>query len=431
MSNLPPEPTDWRKAVEQRREQNRQEKVSGGAFGARERSKLQAEVRPPGSLAIPDRLDPDHEGAAGGGQEKAAANGASGQQSEAGIHVPDVLSVAEWLAREIPDDDVLLGPFTNDTRAEFSADTGLGKTMFAIGLNVSLALRQQFLHWQVGRSGRALLIDGEMPPRLIHARVAAACSWFPGMDAHALGRDRLCILSRADVEDMPPLDTPEGCRWLFGALEQLGQFDHITIDNRAAFSAGDLSADDESTNTLKRLQREITKRGAGQLWLHHTGLDTSRGYGRKQREWELDHVLIGEKIDRPGTDVAFQVSFTKARRRTPETRDDYQAIDVELRAGRWEWAPSEDEPGPPKRPIGRNQQHVLDAATKLLASSNERAPPGHPAGHRTVVSVDAVKAEARKLMACEPKHFATRFAEALDGLTAARRLTHYDGAIWS
>ena len=149
----------------------------------------------------------------------------------------------------------------------------------------------------------------------------------------------MCVLSKLDVDDqMPPLDTPEGERWLMALIEQLGRFDAAIFDNRTSLTTGD----DTSCSAVKHLQREITKLCTGQLWLHHTGYDASRGYGRKSREWELDTVGVGERIEgRPDADVAMRLSFKKARRRTPENRADYDPIEVELVKGQWLWQPVE------------------------------------------------------------------------------------------
>jgi hypothetical protein len=355
-------------------------------------------------------------------------NGATPAKAEIDVSAL-CLSPAEWEAREIEPEDTLLGPFSTTTRTEISADTGLGKTMLGLALAHAKPLGRDFLHWKAVRPGRVLFVDGEMPPSLTKARLRLARQWF-GIE-EPLGRDKLCILSRDDVEDMPPLDTPEGARWLLDFMGRLGRFDHVTLDNRASLTAGDLAGDDASTQAIKSLQREITKLQTGQLWMHHTGYDGSRGYGRKSREWELDSVALAERLDdRPGSsDVGVRLSFTKYRRRTPDTRADYEPVEIELRDGVWSCERAGDAKVPVKQ-LGRNQKIVLDAATKLLAASDTKAQPNHPAGNRTVIAVQTLKDETVRSMACDPRHFASRFNDALNGLANARRLGHYDSIVW-
>jgi hypothetical protein len=338
------------------------------------------------------------------------------------------LTPAAWAARQIPPEDKLLGPFSTTTRSQLSADTGLGKTMFGLALAFAIRLQRGFLHWEAGdrRPPRVLYLDGEMPAELIKARLAAAASWF---DLQEPIEDGLFILSREDAEAMPPLDTEDGATWVLAFIEQIEGIDFAIFDNIAALTTGELK-EEQSAQTIKDLQREITSRRIGQLWLHHTGHDATRGYGSKMREWWLDTAMVAEKLDLSGRDVAFKLRFPKCRRRMPDNRSDYDEVEVALHLGQWSYTESSAE-GSSVRPLGRNQKHVYDAAMKLLASlATVAPPPGHPARGRPVVAVDAVRDEARRLMSDDPKHFSSRFSEAFNGLTATGRLQHYDGWVW-
>ena len=73
----------------------------------------------------------------------------------------------------------------------------------------------------------------------------------------------------------------------------------------------------------------------GQLWIHHTGHDASRGYGTKTREWGMDTVAHLTAAKRPDTDVSFHLRFTKARERTPLNRLDFQEISIALVNDEW------------------------------------------------------------------------------------------------
>lgn len=182
------------------------------------------------------------------------------------------------------------------------------------------------------------------------------------------------------------------------------------------------------------MQRELTKRCIGQLWLHHTGYETTRGYGRKSREWELDSVAVGERLDgRPDVDVAMKLTFKKARRRTPENRADYEPVEIELRQGDWLWQPVGGAVigSSAGKSLGANQQTVLDAAIKLIAGSASKAPAGHPAGSRTVISVNMLRAEAKRMASCDARHFSSTFNSAVNSLSRAGRLGHYDEYVWN
>jgi hypothetical protein len=95
-------------------------------------------------------------------------------------------------------------------------------------------------------------------------------------------------------------------------------------------------SEEEPWAKVMPLVRSLTKKGIGQLWIHHTGHDKSRGYGTSTREWQLDNVLHMEAVERPDTDVSFRLHFQKARERTPQTRTDFQDATVALVNGAWE-----------------------------------------------------------------------------------------------
>jgi hypothetical protein len=79
----------------------------------------------------------------------------------------------------------------------------------------------------------------------------------------------------------------------------------------------------------------LTRRGIGQIWVHHTGHDETRSYGTKTREWQMDTVIHLETIERDDTDVSFQLNFRKARERTPQTRADFADVRIALIGDEW------------------------------------------------------------------------------------------------
>ena len=143
---------------------------------------------------------------------------------------PPFTSLSDWLARDLPAPDFMLGELLSTTsRLMLVGPTGLGKTNFAMAISMSVAAGDNFLHWNA-REGprRVLFIDGEMSNRLLKRRLEDAtrrAGCIPN-GFHALSRD--------DAPDMPPLDSPAGQRYVNRVIEHLGGADLTVFDNLQA-----------------------------------------------------------------------------------------------------------------------------------------------------------------------------------------------------
>jgi hypothetical protein len=239
------------------------------------------------------------------------------------------LAIEEWLARDLPSPDRLLGEWlTTTSRVLLNAPTGLGKTNLALALCAHIAAGVDFMHWRAHRMARVLFIDGEMSRRLLKRRAQDM--------VRRLGKNPagLYLLSHEDVPNFQPLNTPGGQAFLAQLIERLGGLDLIGFDNVMSLIAGD-QKDEEGWQRASPLVNSLTGQGIGQLWINHTGHDTTRGYGTKTREWKMDTVLHLTEEKRGDTDVSFRLEFHKARERTPETRRDFQDVTIALVEDQW------------------------------------------------------------------------------------------------
>lgn len=286
-----------------------------------------------------------------------------------------LLTLQGWLERDLPPPDFLLGELlSTTTRAMLVGPTGLGKTM--VGLALGLALTQgpgDFLHWKIPRQARGLYVDGEMSRRLMKRRIIdevrrqAAATHAP-----------LFILSREDFPDMPPLNTPEGQHFVDSAIVAVGGVDFVIVDNIQAWTLGDMKDELSWEETLPWV-RDLTRREIGQLWIHHTGHDSSRSYGTKTREWQLDTVMHMEEVTKPDTDIAFNLTFPKARERTPDNRADFEPALITLAGDEW----TSTRGGVSARPA-RAKDRVLEILEDTIArhgqvpDATEHIPPDTP-----------------------------------------------------
>ena len=266
------------------------------------------------------RAAPDDRRFNGEAPPNRGANGEAPQHPGMGTSTPPGLSIEDWLKREIPGPDFLLGElFSTTCRAMLVGPTGLGKTSFCLAVALAMAVGCSFLHWTARRPARILYVDGEMSRRLLKARLADAAR------RQGAAPKTLNILSRDDIEEMPPLNTPQGQAFIETFIKRIGGADFVIFDNIQSLVAGDMKEEEAWAQILPWV-RTLTRQSTGQLWVQHTGHNETHAYGTKTREWQLDTVMLLKRIERPETDIAFRLSFTKCRERTPQNRADFAVL---------------------------------------------------------------------------------------------------------
>jgi hypothetical protein len=284
------------------------------------------------------------------------------------------LTVDEWLDRDLPAPDRILGEWlTTTSRVYMSADTGLGKTSLSLAIAVHCGAGLDFLHWHCHRQARVLFIDGEMSRRLLKRRIREAATRLGVKPLGAL------FLSREDIENFPPLNSPTGLAFLLQFLASIGSADLIIFDNVMALLEGD-QKDEVSWNAVLPLVSELTKRGIGQIWIDHTGHDATRGYGSKTKQWRMDTVIHLTAVERADTDISFALEFRKARERTPETRADFEDVTISLIDDQWAAEGGKHPKGKPSS----QELSVLGVFDELVCSSNLVTQRGRRAVHSEV-----------------------------------------------
>jgi hypothetical protein len=116
--------------------------------------------------------------------------------------------------------------------------------------------------------------------------------------------------------------------------------------------------------------RSLTARNIGQIWIHHTGIEKTRGYGTTTREWEMDLVMLLTKVEHPETDVSFTIEFTKAREREPETGEEYNTVKVALINDEWSYHGAKKATVQTK-PLSAVERSFFDAFMNVAAGSTE------------------------------------------------------------
>lgn len=247
----------------------------------------------------------------------------------------------------MPPPDRLLGDLlTTTSRLFLVSRTGLGKTMLGFAMACGIASGSGFLHWRSGRPARVLYIDGEMPADLIKSRSLDALR----RTDKPLPAGNLLIYARDTEEEfakqfpalgmIAPLNTEAGQNFVLALIDALGGVDVAIFDNVMSLVAGDQREEIPWNETLP-LVAKLSARRIGQIWLDHTGHNTDRQYGSSTKAWRFDAVGVMTPLpgDQRGQDeIAFTLSFEhpgKARRRTPDNREDFETVTVRLKDDRW------------------------------------------------------------------------------------------------
>jgi hypothetical protein len=253
-----------------------------------------------------------------------------------------IICLDDWLKRDLPKPDYILGHWlTTTSRVLFPAPTGIGKSMFWVALGMAMAAGLPFLRWEARRPCKVLYIDGEMSRRLMKERLIDETTRLGMIPAG------FHVLNHEDVENFAPLNSAEGRNTIEATITRIGGVDFIIFDNIMSLISGDMKEEEGWRQTVP-WQHSLTKRNIGQAWLHHTN-DDLKTYGTKTREWQMDTVVFGEKVERPDIDVSFKLVFRKARERTPQTRAGFADLNVALVDNDWTYS-GEESPNTKTRP---------------------------------------------------------------------------------
>jgi hypothetical protein len=384
-------------------------------------------AKPNGDDEPPKSNNGDGRGAFDDGKPSPGEEGAKAQRTE--------LLLSAWLGRELPPRDYLLGDvFCTTSRWLIFGNTGVGKTLFALSMAAAMAAGGRFLDWDGRRVCRVMYLDGELPAETFKERMQ--------LIADEYGADLVIYGYNCDVlpdGEMPPLNTPEGEKWLWREIE-IVRPDVIVLDSIMSLLTGTMG-EEESWAPVKLLVRKISSSRIGQLWLHHTGHDTSKGFGTKTREWEMDTVvsLMGEE-NKPLSPITME--FKKARLRTPKTAGQFKPVTISR--GDNGWMIVSDEVKTKSKDeieiVKSEMLHVYDLLADIVATDETKSPtPGFSGNPVLKVKVSELRDGLRsrgfletkddgQLTALARKHFQRAKAALL--ARPKPRLFEKEGLIW-
>jgi phage/plasmid primase-like uncharacterized protein len=348
----------------------------------------------------------------------------------------DELLASEWLKRNFPPRDYLLGTaLCTTSRWLVVGDTGIGKTIFAMHLFAAMcAAGEQFLGWECPRKVRAMYLDGEMSRETFKERVEIITQRY-GADIEFYGycRDDL------PEGEAPPLNTEQGQHWLWREVKR-NKPDIIGFDSVMSLLDGVMS-EEQSWKPMLPLIRQITAHRIAQMWLHHTGHDASKSFGTKTREWEMEAVVMLTWLDDDGRSdepqsAEFRLEFKKARLRNPGNYKQFTTKIVKLTEYGFEF--TEHNGGRTKATSDAEimRRAFIDAYDRL--ADGKKKEPGFDGSSVIKVPVDAIRDEMKRrgFLALNDKGqidspSRKQFQRAKTSLTGSNKsFTENDGLIW-
>jgi hypothetical protein len=248
--------------------------------------------------------------------------------------------LAELLGKDLPARAPMLSPWlTEQSLSMIYAWRGIGKSWLALSVAYAVASGCDLMGWQVPRKRRVLFVDGELPARVLQARLAQIVASFDGEPEP----DGFQILT-PDLQPngiMPNLSD-------YGGQEMLDLYaskaDLIVIDNLSTLARSGKENEGESWLPVQEWALRHRAQGRAVLFIHHAGKGGQQR-GASRREDVLDTVIsLRRPADYDPSDGAvFELHFEKARNLTG---DDAQPLAVRLvsedaGAIRWNCKPAE------------------------------------------------------------------------------------------
>jgi hypothetical protein len=193
-------------------------------------------------------------------------------------HKIKVPSLGQLLDSKFRDRKYLLSPWLREHEScMVYADTGVGKSMFALSAALAVAGGGEFLGWKpdhkaAGTPWKVLYVDGEMHIGDIQERAQLLLSAVPNIDRdRARANLRFIARQHQDPGEMFPSITEEaGSQFILQRVKN-GRLDLVVLDN---FSTLGEVEDENAASSFNRLQAfllQLKTQGVATMLVHHSG----------------------------------------------------------------------------------------------------------------------------------------------------------------
>ena len=218
------------------------------------------------------------------------------------------VSIYDFLAMDFPPRENILNPWLpSQGLAMIHAYRGVGKTHLSLGIAYAVTSAGTFLRWTAPKASGVLLLDGEMPGKVLQERFSAVVASNEREPTAPL------MIITPDLQEwgMPDLSDPVGQMRI---EEYLPGISLVIIDNLSTLCRSGRENEGESWLPVQEWALRLRSRGVCVLFIHHEGKGgLQRGTTRK--EDVLDTVIrLKRPADyRPEEGARFEVHFEKSR----------------------------------------------------------------------------------------------------------------------
>jgi hypothetical protein len=287
-----------------------------------------------------------------------------------------VLSVKSIRAKEMEPENYL---FINDNGGgilstidcgQIFGETGTGKTLFAMGVAVSVAAGRNFMHWKCVKPRKVIYFDGELAETTIKDRLDLA---FTSLSAgeRSIAESNMVVFNRDTAfnelgVELAPLDSLQGRLQVEYLVDAIGA-DMAVFDSRFCLLAADMK---ETDSMPQELILSMRRRRCLSAWVHHSGKDVTRGgYGDKSAEFLMDFNL---ELSLTDMDSHLGMTWRKKRKRDEHNGDLYADLTIQYKDGEWHkngYAPEKTR----KKPTTVSTEEIVSKAMVELNIAKQNA----------------------------------------------------------
>ena len=231
-------------------------------------------------------------------------------------------TLAQLLASSFGERRYLLSPWLREQEScLLYAETGVGKSMFALSAALAIAGGGEFLGWRPGkradeRAWKVLYVDGEMHITDIQDRAQMLLDAVPEIDRELAGQNlRFLARQHQDANALfPSITERAGMEFILNRVQK-GPLDLVVLDNFSTLGEVEDENQASSFNAIQQFLLQLKVQGVATILVHHANKTGEDFRGSSKLAATFETIIKLERLrDRSTHDTAqFRVRWDKVR----------------------------------------------------------------------------------------------------------------------